>query len=266
MKAIILFLKGLIIGIGKIIPGVSGAVLAIILKVYDEGIDKIVNLFSDFKKNILFLINVGLGILFGIVFFSNIINYTLNNYYVITMLFFVGLIVGGIPSILKEVDKKDYKYTLIVVFLFTVLSLLNINNNYVFKNNFIDYIIFFLGGIIETCGTVIPGLSSTAMLFILGIYNNIIESISNISNLMFDYKVLVPFILGIISSLIFVSKGISVALKKYKKKTYCIILGLVLSSIIVLIFKTFTYQVKLIELIIGLIFMVIGIIISSIFG
>jgi len=266
MKAIILFLKGLIIGIGKIIPGVSGAVLAIILKVYDEGIDKIVNLFSDFKKNILFLINVGLGILFGIVFFSNIINYTLNNYYVITMLFFVGLIVGGIPSILKEVDKKDYKYTLIVVFLFTVLSLLNINNNYVFKNNFIDYIIFFLGGIIETCGTVIPGLSSTAMLFILGIYNNIIESISNISNLMFDYKVLVPFILGIISSLIFVSKGISVALKKYKKKTYCIILGLVLSSIIVLIFKTFTYQVKLIELIIGLIFMIIGIIISSIFG
>lgn len=266
MKAIILFIKGLIIGIGKVIPGVSGAVLAIILNVYDEGIDRIVNLFSDFRKNIFFLLNVGLGIFLGIVYFSNIVNYALNYYYVITMLFFVGLIVGGIPSILKEVDKRDYKYTLIIIVLFTTLSLLNINNNYVFKNNFIDYIIFFLGGIIETCGTIIPGLSSTAMLLILGIYNNVIVSISNVSSLIIDYKVLVPFVLGIISSLFFVSKGISVALKKYKNITYCIILGFIISSIILLIFKTFIYQVKFMELFIGIIFMIIGIIISSILG
>jgi len=266
MKTIILFIKGLIIGIGKIIPGVSGAVLAIILKVYDEGIDSIVNIFNNPKKNILFLINIGLGILLGIILFSNIINYTLNNYYVITMLFFVGLIIGGIPSILNEVDRKDYKYTLIIIVLFTLLSLLNINNNYIFKNNFIDYIIFFFGGIIETCGTVIPGLSSTAMLLILGIYNNVIESISNISSLIINYKVLVPFVLGIISSLIFVSKLISNALKNYKKKTYSIILGLVISSILFLIVKTFTYPLTILELLIGLIFMIIGIIISNILG
>lgn len=266
MKNIILFLKGLIIGVGKIIPGVSGAVLAIILKVYDQGIDSIVNIFNNPKKNILFLLNVGLGILFGIIIFSNIINYALNKYYVITMLFFVGLIVGGIPNILKEVDKKDYLYTLIITVLLTIISLFNINNNYVFKNNFTDYIIFFIGGIIETCGTVIPGLSSTAMLLILGIYNNIIESISNISNMVIDYKILTPFVLGIVSSLIFVSKSIYIALKKYKKKTYSIILGLVLSSIIILVVKTFTYQVQLFGLIIGLIFMIFGIIISSILG
>lgn len=266
MKTIILFIKGLIIGIGKIIPGVSGAVLAIILKVYDEGIDSIVNIFNNPKRNILFLLNIGIGILLGIILFSNIINYALNNYYVLTMLFFVGLIVGGIPSILKEVDRKDYIYTFIILVLFTIISIFNINNNYVIKNNFVDYIIFFLGGIIETCGTVIPGLSSTAMLLILGIYNNVIESIGNISKLIINYKVLVPFTLGIISSLIFVSKFISISLKKYKKKTYSVILGLVLSSIIVLIVKTFTYQVYLLELIIGLIFMFFGIIISSILG
>ena len=92
MKYIILFIKGLIIGIGKIIPGVSGAVLAMILKVYDDGINSIVNIFKNPKKNILFLLNIGLGILIGIVLFSNVINYTLKNYYVITMLFFIGLI------------------------------------------------------------------------------------------------------------------------------------------------------------------------------
>lgn len=266
MKTIILFIKGLLIGIGKIIPGVSGAVLAIILKVYNQGIDSIVNFFSNPKKNILFLLNIGLGIILGIILFSNIINYTLNKYYVVTMLFFIGLIQGGIPNILKEVDKKDYIYTLIIIIIFTLISFLNINNNYILKNNFTDYIIFFVGGIIETCGTVIPGLSSTALLLILGIYNTIIESISNITNLIFNFKVLIPFILGILSSIIFVSKLISISLNKYKKKTYSIILGLVLSSIIMLIVKTFTYQTTLLELLLGLIFMIFGIIISSILG
>lgn len=266
MNVIILFVKGLIIGIGKIIPGVSGAVLSIILNVYDKGIDSIVNIFSDFRKNIIFLLNIGIGILVGIILFSNVISYTLDNYYVITMLFFVGLIVGGIPSILKEVDKNDYKYTVIVLILFTLISLFNVNNNYIIKNNVVDYIIFFIGGIIETCGTVIPGLSSTAMLFILGIYNIIIESIGDISSFNINYTVLIPFIVGIISSLIFVSKFISFCLKKYKKKTYSIILGLVISSIIVLIIKTFNYPVMVFELLIGLFFMVIGIIISSILG
>jgi len=182
------------------------------------------------------------------------------------MLLFIGLIIGGIPSILKEVDKKDYFYTLITIIIFTVISLVNINNNYVIKNNLTDYIIFFIGGIIETCGTVIPGLSSTALLLILGIYNIIILSISNISKLIIDYKILLPFILGIISSLLIVSKLINISLKKYKKKTYSIILGLLISSIIVLIIKTFTINISILELIIGLIFMIIGIIISSILG
>lgn len=266
MKNIILFIKGIIIGIGKVIPGVSGAVLAIILKVYDEGINKIVNIFKEPKKNIPYLLIIGTGILLGILIFSNIINYALNNYYAITMLFFIGLIIGGIPSILKEVNKKDYIISLIILIIFTIISLININNNYILKNNFIDYIIFFIGGIIETCGTVIPGLSSTALLLILGIYNKIIESISNISKLIIDYKILLPFILGITSSIILVSKTISIALKKYKKKTYSVILGLILSSVIVLVVKTFNEVIQLLELIIGLISMILGIIISSILG
>ena len=100
----------------------------------------------------------------------------------------------------------------------------------------------------------------------MGIYNQVILSISNISKLIIDYKVLLPFILGIISSLLIVSKLIKLSLKKYKKKTYSIILGLLISSVIVLILKTFTNYILLLELLIGLIFMIIGIIISSILG
>lgn len=266
MNTIILFVKGLIIGIGKVIPGVSGAVLAIILNVYDEGLNKIVNIFNDFKKNIIYLFTVGLGVICGIVIFSNVINYALNKYYVITMLFFVGLIVGGISSIIREVNKKDYLYTVIVIVIFCLISFLNINNNYIVKGNFYDYIIFFIGGIIESCGTVIPGLSSTALLLILGIYDKVINAIGNVSNFIIDFKILIPFGIGIVSSLYFITRFISLCLNRYRKKTYSVILGLVIFSVIVLVVKTFSDSVLIFDLIMGLIFMIVGIVISSFLG
>jgi len=266
MNTIILFIKGLIIGIGKIIPGVSGAVLAIILNVYDEGLNRIVNIFNDFRKNIFYLISIGLGICVGIVLFSNVINYFLGNYYVITMLFFVGLILGGILNILKEVDKRDYIYVIVTILFFCIISFFNINNDYIIKNNFYDYVMFYIGGVIEVCGTVIPGVSSTALLLILGIYDDVIVSIGNISNFLFNYRVLFPFGLGIICSFYFVVKFISICLNKHKKKTYSVILGLVISSVIVLVVKIFFNSVLIFELIIGLIFMIIGIVISNLLG
>ena len=84
MKSMILFIKGIIIGIGKIVPGVSGAVLAVILKVYDKGINAIVNFKNDIKNNIKFLICIGFGIGIGIILFSKIIVFMLDNYYVYT--------------------------------------------------------------------------------------------------------------------------------------------------------------------------------------
>ena len=182
------------------------------------------------------------------------------------MLFFIGLIIGGIPSILKEVDKKDYIYSLITIILFTIISITNINNNYLITNTYKDYLVFFLGGITEALGTVIPGLSSTALLLILGIYNTLITKISNISKLIIDLKILLPFNIGLILGLILISKLIIYLLNKHKKKTYSIIIGLLISSIITLIIKTFLITPSLIELLIGLLLMIIGIIISNILG
>ena len=73
---------GILIGIGKIIPGVSGAVIAISLGVYDKGIEAITHFKDDMRKNILFLGNIGMGVLIGIILFSKVINYLINNYYV----------------------------------------------------------------------------------------------------------------------------------------------------------------------------------------
>lgn len=264
MKSMILFIKGIIIGIGKIIPGVSGAVLAVILKIYDKVIDMVVNFKKDIKNNLIYLFILSLGILTGIILFSKIILYMLNNYYVYTNMLFIGLIIGGIPSINKDVDKKDYKYTFIILIIFTIISLFNFNNTYIIKNNFIDYIIFFIGGLFEALGTIIPGLSSTSLLLLIGIYNDIIISLSNISNLIINYKILIPFSIGLIIGLIITVILMSKLLNK--KKTNSFILGFILSSIFLLIIRLFNIYIELPTLLIGIIFMIIGIFISYFLG
>ena len=168
-------LKGFIIGIGKIIPGVSGAILAISMGVYDKSIYYINNFKDNKKDSIKYLLPLSIGIIISIIFFSKIISYLLDKYYIITMLLFVGLIIGTIPSITKEINKKDYYLTIISFIIFLSLSLLGANNNYILKENITDKIVFILSGVLEAIGTVVPGVSSTALLMTIGTYKIIIS-------------------------------------------------------------------------------------------
>ena len=101
---LILLVKGFIIGIAKIIPGVSGALLAISLNVYEKGLDVICNFFNNKKENFKFLFYIGIGIVVGIIIFSKVISFCLDKYYFITMMLFAGLVVGGLRSLFKEVN------------------------------------------------------------------------------------------------------------------------------------------------------------------
>ncbi len=254
-------LKGFIIGIGKIIPGVSGAILAISMGVYDKSIYYINNFKDNKKESIKYLLPLGIGIIISIIFFSKIINFLLDKYYVITMLFFIGLIIGTIPSITKEINKKDYYLIIISFIIFLSLSLLGVKNTYIIKGNIIDIVIFIISGFMEAIGTVVPGVSSTALLMTIGTYKIIISSIANITNL----KIIVPFIIGTILGLLIIVKIIGYLFKKYHNKVYSVILGLLLSTIVVMMIDTFKYQTTMLNIFIGIILMIIGIYISSIF-
>ena len=96
-----LLFKGIIIGIGKIIPGVSGSMLAVSMGLYENLIYSVNNFFDNPKKNFFFLTKLAIGVLIGIVLFSNIIKYFLEEYYIYTMTLFIGLILGGIITIKK---------------------------------------------------------------------------------------------------------------------------------------------------------------------
>lgn len=265
---LILIIKGMIIGIGQIIPGVSGGMLAITLGLYEKGINAISNLFSDLKGNIKFLIFVGIGILISVITFSKIIKYSLINFYLPTMLLFIGLIIGGVPSLFKKIkkfgdtSKNNFTLTTIVFILIFLLSFLNFNNNINFINiNILTCISFFFVGIIYAATMVIPGISGTAIMMLIGYYGIVIDIISNLSNFhktLSNIGIVLPFALGLLFGIIFVSKLMNYLLKKHEVKTYYSILGLVLSSIVVMFLQTFRNIYSIPNIIFGIILFFIG--------
>ena len=231
-------LKGFIIGIGKIIPGVSGSVLAITLGVYDKSVEYINNFKHNKKESLKYLLPLGIGIIISIIIFSKIITILLDKYYQITMLFFIGLIIGGLPEIIKKVKKQDNIIVGTSFIIFFIISISNLNSNYILKGNILDIIILFISGLLEAIGTVVPGVSSSALLMILGTYNIILSSIGNITSIsviLTNIKIIIPFLLGVFLGIITLIKIIDYLLKKHENKLYSFVLGVLLSSIILLI-------------------------------
>lgn len=268
-QIIINFVKGLVIGIGKIIPGVSGAMIAISLGVYEEGLHSIS---KPTKQGIKFLINIGIGILISIVLFSNIVIYLLDNHYLPTMLLFIGLIIGGNKEISKEANlkkKTNVIFFIISLFILLMISKLNGNRTIIFEINFSNYIMLVISGIIDAFATVVPGISGTALLMIFGYYNVIISSIGNIfgiGNILSNIFVLSAYSIGMLMGILFFSKIISYFFQKYRQQTYSSIFGFSISTIIILFIKTFSVKASPTEIIFSLILLILGYLLSRKFA
>ena len=265
----LLFIKGLIIGIGKIIPGVSGSLLAINFNVYEQALDSVSNFFSNWKYNLKFIITLGLGILISIIFGSRIIIYLLSHYNFITMMFFIGLISGGTYNFSKKIRyTKNNIIAIIIIFLiFLLISISSINNNYMIRDNFMDNIVFFFGGFIEIMASIVPGISGTALQMIMGIYDNVLIMISNLLDINYVFSninLYLSFGIGMFFSFIICIYFMNYLLKKHKNSTYAVILSLCLASILILCLITFKLKFTLIEFIIGIMLLSIGLSVSSI--
>ena len=235
--------------------------LAAIMGVYDKALYYICNFRKNIKESIKYLSPIAAGILLSIILFSKVISICLDKYYVITMFFFIGLVIGGLPFIINKINKKDYSITIISFSIFFFLSIFNINNNYTPQNNFIDIIIYILSGLLEAIGTIVPGVSSAALLMIVGTYDQIVYSIGNITNI----KLIITFSISTIIFILLLVKIVEYLFRKYNNKMYSFVLGVLSSSIILLIIQVFKNKVSIITLSISLIFMVLGIIITNLF-
>lgn len=246
-----MILKGFIIGIGKILPGVSGAMIAISLGIYEKCIYILSNIKEELIKNIKFILYLSIGFLLALLIGSRVIYYFINNYYVYTMYLFIGLIIGTIPSIIKEVEfcKKNLLY-LIVGFL--ILFLINFIKFDINSNS------YFLLGIIESVSILIPGVSGTAIMMMLGNYNTMLELMIN------PFKVqTVLFIIGLVIGILSISKFINYFITKYRSKSYYLIIGFLISSLLSLYLNIMHIRISILDALISFLLFIIGIILSK---
>lgn len=258
MKKINLFFKGLLIGLGKIIPGVSGSVIAITLGLYEDIIKSLSKVFK--KESINFLYPIFLGIFIAILLTSKIILYFLNKYYFITMMFFIGLMSGGIKPIFKEIKDKQSKKNIIImtipIILFLVLDILTKNTNIKMEFNYIN---IFLLGIVEAITSIIPGISGSAIMMMLGVYNNILVMFSSI----FYIDKLLIFIIGIIIGVVVASKILNYCLSNHRIESYYCIFSFCIFSIFIIFRNVIENNFNITSLILGSLFTFIGYLITS---
>ncbi len=218
---------GLIIGIAAITPGLSGGVIAASFGIYEKIIDALCGLGKNFKKNFAFVLPYALGGGIGVLFFSNIMERLISySYYEITYIF-IGLVLGTIPSFLKEANNKGFKilYVFFAVLSFSISFVLgDYIKSIVSFSNFFKYILI---GMIVSLGTLIPGLSSSFILMKAGLYNLYISAIS-------DFK-LVPLIyisFGFAAASILIIGIIKYMFNKHHGLSYYTVFGLLVGSVV----------------------------------
>lgn len=254
MNSLILVVKGFFMGIANVIPGVSGGTIAIILGIYEQLIGAINHFLKDIKKNIKLLTPLAIGLILAVLTMSKVIEVSYDKFPVPIFMFFVGLVIGGIPLIKSNIkNKKDIwkpsnllimLFTLILVvflasykFIFSVDFEVNLNNLNIF-----GYLLLFIVGMIASATMIIPGISGSLVLMILGYYYPILSMINSLvkfDNLFKNILVLGVFGLGVLIGIILVSKLIEKLLQKYRNKTFYAILGFVYGSVIAIPISTF---------------------------
>lgn len=255
MKFLANFFKGIAISLSQIIPGVSGGTIAIILGIYDKLIHAVNNIVNDFKNQYKILLEVGIGAVFGIFLFSNIVKDLLSSYPIALGFLFIGVILGGAPLMYRKasvggLNKKNWIYFFIGLF-----SVLLMTGDYIDSSSVIEsltvmrFIWLFLGGIIIAIALILPGISGSFMLLVLGLYNTVINAVTD-----FNIVILIPIALGAVIGTLASAKGIEMLLNKYPEQTYMLIFGFVIGSVYG-IFPGFEFNL---EGIIGIFLLIIG--------
>lgn len=226
--------KGMIIALGFILPGVSGGVLAAILGIYERMIRFLAHIRENFIENVLFFIPVGIGGILGIALFSYPVEYLLEHYQVIVLWGFAGAIVGTIPSLVKESTQKSTRDKVDVATLwgtFVISGLLLYFLNDLVGTLPVSFASFVLAGALIALGILVPGLSPSNLLLILGIYTPMLGGFKSLDLL----GTFLPIAIGGVLAMLAFSKAMDYALEHYHSRVYHFIIGIVLSSTLLIL-------------------------------
>ncbi len=213
------FIKGILIGITMMIPGLSGGSCAMVLKVYDKMMNAISNIFEI--KNILFCIKIGLGILIGIFLFSFFFyKFTLYNFFSYLVII---IIILNILLLLKEYKKIKLIYILLLFIGYFLMYLLNNSKSFNIEFNLLTYLII---GFLLAISLILPGLGATYVLYILNLYDKFNYSLVN-----FDFVFLSLISLSTLIGVLMSASVINKVLIKDKFLIYSLVIGLLLGGI-----------------------------------
>lgn len=228
-------LKGIALGSGCILPGISSGVLCVVFGIYDKLVNSIINIFKDFKKNFLFLFPIFIGISIGVLLFGNILRYLFSSYENIIKCIFAGLILGSIPTLIKN-ECKEHSFKLhyliysIITLLFSILLIYIEYSFSTFSSFNINFLYLFISGFLMSIGVVFPGVSSTVILMCLGVYPLYLEAVS-----LLNFSILLPMGLGLLLGCIIFLNIINFFMSKFSSQTMYSIIGFVIGSILILL-------------------------------
>ncbi len=239
-------LKGMLIGDANIIPGVSGGTMMVSMGIYDKLIHSLTHLFKEFKESMKFLIPIFIGMGIALVGLSFIIEPAFEHFPLQTSCLFIGLIVGGLPAMWQKVKGKGMKISYMIPFLVFFAVVVGLAAMGEKEGNAADLtfslwsvIKLFVVGIIASATMVIPGVSGSMMLLLLGYYNPIVGAIKDfvtalvsfdIQGILSGCGVLVPAGIGIVAGVFAIAKLIEVIFEKFPLQAYWAIIGLIVAS------------------------------------
>ena len=227
-------IKGIVIALGFILPGISGGVLAAILGIYERMIRFLAHPFKQLKEDVLYFLPVAIGMLLGIGLFSYPIEYLLEHYQVYVLWSFAGAIIGTVPSLVKEANRDSERDKIDLIWFWTTFIISGIalyGLNFIVGSLSASFLNFILAGSLLALGILVPGLSPSNLLLILGLYAPMLIGFKS-----FDlFGTFLPIGIGAVLTLIAFSKFMDYALRVYHSRVYHFIIGIVLSSTLLIL-------------------------------
>lgn len=277
-------LKGIVIGIANIVPGVSGGTMMVSMGIYDKLIHCITHLFSEFKKSVKFLFPIAVGMVIAIVGSSFALKELFARIPIQTNLLFVGLILGGLPAIGKNVKGKRIRIGHIIaalVFFALVAGMAAMGETEGASADLSfsvgNMLVLFVVGVITSATMVIPGVSGSMVLMLMGFYKPVLLTITNfitalvhldMNGILAGCGILIPFGIGVVAGIFAIAKVVEVVFDKYPLYAYWAIIGLIVASpvaIVLMNLKVFS-QMTVFSAVTGVIALAAGLVIAMKLG
>lgn len=253
-NVIVTAIKGMCVGGTMLVPGVSGGSMAMILGVYDKLVSSVSSFMKHKKQSILFLGTFSIGAAIGMVLFAKPLLSLIERFPMIMLYFFIGAVAGGIPMIYEKasIGKFNFKSILYLVMGIAIVMLLSMVPKEVFNSqgeSIVGIIFLVAAGIVAAIALVLPGISVSYMLLLMGMYDKTMKAISE-----FYLPYLLPIGIGIMIGIILTTRILEKAMTNHPQLTYMIILGFIIGSMI----EVFPGVPKGFELIISLVMLYAG--------